>query len=315
MKIFYSLCSVLACASSVYAFEPNVVCKTTSVELNVDVGEKRTVDFVVGNEGSAELTLGNFTANCGCIAPPIERITIKPGGAEIIKLTYSPSFKVGVFKYETVCETNDPGQAILKLAIIVNVSTVLDYKFDNGYIESGEGRTTTDVLHLKYPDNIEVLKIDSDLLNFTITEKKRNTLIYLVQPRPNSFDRSGVINFTFVVKCKNMTTNLLIDRHLEYTIYDGISSDFIQYPYVLLDANSPDMSINQELLDKYTISCLSDRVGVIPIKYNEGMKTSISFDLRSLKVDQFEDRTAKLVFTSKKGGRENIVPVFFIHRK
>ena len=88
-------------------------------------GNKILHDFVIRNEGKADLVISDVKASCSCTATDYDK-TIAPGKAGKIKVTVDPGmFNGPIFKNITVY-TNDPSNAEIVLSIKADIYSYLN---------------------------------------------------------------------------------------------------------------------------------------------------------------------------------------------
>lgn len=76
-----------------------------------------THSFRFTNTGTAPLVIISATASCGCTRPTYPQKPIAPGKSGVIKVTYLPQGRPGVFDKKIKVRTSDPRQRKLTLTI------------------------------------------------------------------------------------------------------------------------------------------------------------------------------------------------------
>ncbi len=88
-------------------------------------GEARTVTTEVLNEGRAPLTIEAVTTSCGCTSASIEPMTIPPGQAGVLSISYDsgahgPQF-AGPVERQVFIASNDPDERELVFEVTAEV--------------------------------------------------------------------------------------------------------------------------------------------------------------------------------------------------
>jgi hypothetical protein len=105
------------------ATAPKIVVQSTSFEFgDVYRGEIISHEFVIRNEGRADLVIKEFTAGCGCSVTEADRV-IPPGKEGRAVLEVDTRSQAGAITKVATLRTNDPAQPALALSIVANVLT------------------------------------------------------------------------------------------------------------------------------------------------------------------------------------------------
>lgn len=81
----------------------------------------QTVSFIFKNEGTVPLILNNVQASCGCTTPEWTREPLAPGAKGIIKVSYDPRNRPGVFN-KTIRVSSNAENADIVLTILGEVT-------------------------------------------------------------------------------------------------------------------------------------------------------------------------------------------------
>jgi len=148
--VFALIAVVLAGTFAAAAKGPKIVFKTDKWDFGkIKQGKDVTYEFVFKNEGDQDLQIGNVESTCGCTAALVSNKKVAPGGAGIIKVTFSSAGYAGeVIKYVYV-ESNDPSnrRAPLRIEAAIDVppQPKIDlnrYMYDQGLVIEGESLET-----------------------------------------------------------------------------------------------------------------------------------------------------------------------------
>jgi len=100
-------------------------------------GEKIRRTFVLGNEGSAPLSITGIVPRCGsCLTVEIKRREIPPGESEDLAVQYELTDRVGKFVRYIVVESNDPKNG--SVSLILQGETVPEFEVSPPKISFGE---------------------------------------------------------------------------------------------------------------------------------------------------------------------------------
>ena len=94
----------------------------TSLDLNMEAGTAEiTAEFPFKNEGANAITLTELKSSCGCAEPTVKSKVIPPGGADVIKVVYTPGDRVGPQSAQLVVRTDEKGVSPTLLRLRVNI--------------------------------------------------------------------------------------------------------------------------------------------------------------------------------------------------
>jgi hypothetical protein len=79
-------------------------------------GEVVSYSFKFKNTGNSDLVIASVSASCGCTASDYPRIPVKPGGEEVIEVSFDSSGKKGFQNKElTIAANTQPSNTILTI--------------------------------------------------------------------------------------------------------------------------------------------------------------------------------------------------------
>jgi len=113
----------------------------------------QTVAFNFKNDGNAPLILNNVQASCGCTTPEWTREPIVPGGKGVIKVSYDPRNRPGVFN-KTIRVSSNAENADIVLTIL------------------GEVTPRARTIEEDYPNEIGPLRAKTNHIAFTAIKEK-----------------------------------------------------------------------------------------------------------------------------------------------
>ncbi len=95
-----------------------------------DFGEYSTAEtqehtFVIRNDGTDPVTLGNTRSTCGCLAGELSRKELKPGEEASLKTRIAAHSVTGVFERTIYIESSEPGKRFLRLILKGNARPLL----------------------------------------------------------------------------------------------------------------------------------------------------------------------------------------------
>lgn len=83
-----------------------------------------TADFIITNNGSENLAIGNITTSCSCTSATVANKNVAPGGQTTLTVVFDPDFHeepLGVFKRTVFIPTNDPNTPEAEVAVQVDI--------------------------------------------------------------------------------------------------------------------------------------------------------------------------------------------------
>ena len=113
----------------------------------------QTVDFNFKNDGKVPLILNNVQASCGCTTPEWTREPIAPGAKGVIKVSYDPRNRPGVFN-KTIRVSSNAENADVVLTIL------------------GEVTPRARTIEEDYPNEIGPLRAKTNHIAFTAIKEK-----------------------------------------------------------------------------------------------------------------------------------------------
>jgi len=113
----------------------------------------QSVSFNFKNDGKAPLILNNVQASCGCTTPEWTREPIVPGGKGVIKVSYDPRNRPGVFN-KTIRVSSNAENADIVLTIL------------------GEVTPRARTIEEDYPNEIGPLRAKTNHIAFTAIKEK-----------------------------------------------------------------------------------------------------------------------------------------------
>jgi hypothetical protein len=112
---------------------------------SVSQGQKVEHEFVVRNDGDADLIIQRIAPSCGCTAAQMSAGAVKPGSSEKIKVAFNTAGFYGSKTKSVSILTNsrDNPEVILKLkGVVVRGVSVAPERIDFGDISPGSSQTT-----------------------------------------------------------------------------------------------------------------------------------------------------------------------------
>jgi hypothetical protein len=85
-------------------------------------GEKVECEFAFMNKGKKEIIINEARASCGCTVAEYPKLPIKPGGKDIIKVTFNSQGKEG-FNKKVVAVTTNGNPSIYEISIQADVKS------------------------------------------------------------------------------------------------------------------------------------------------------------------------------------------------
>jgi hypothetical protein len=123
---FIAAASARAGQSSSEARAPRAVVPFTSFDFgDIYKGEIISLDFVIKNEGTADLVIKEFVSGCGCEITNADRF-IPPGKEGKAQLEVNTSTQFGQITKPATLRTNDPEHPNIVLTLSANVLTSAD---------------------------------------------------------------------------------------------------------------------------------------------------------------------------------------------
>jgi rhodanese-related sulfurtransferase len=83
-----------------------------------------TADFIITNNGSENLAIGDITTSCSCTSATVASKSVAPGGQTTLTVVFDPDFHeepLGVFKRTVFIPTNDPNTLEAEVAVQVDI--------------------------------------------------------------------------------------------------------------------------------------------------------------------------------------------------
>lgn len=211
-------------------------------------GGNATVDFKFKNTGKVPLILNKVTAGCGCTTPEWSKQPVAPGETGIVKVSYNPEGRPGVFtKSVTVNSNGTPG--VVSLTIRGNVTRkpadpYAAYKYNIGLL-----KIMTNNLYLGIISNtaqvekeIEIVNTGDKPLNIAVTSPVKY-IETSVTPATLAKGGKGVIRVKYLAGQKNdwgfVTDKINVkvnnSEQGEITITATINEDFSKYTPEMLE--------------------------------------------------------------------------------
>lgn len=124
----------------------------------------QTVSFNFKNDGTVPLIINNVQASCGCTTPEWTRQPVAPGAGGLIKVSYDPKNRPGVFN-KTISVSSNAENAIVVLTILGDVkprSRTIEEDYPN---EIGPLRAKTNhVAFVEIKEN-QIKKDSTEIIN------------------------------------------------------------------------------------------------------------------------------------------------------
>ena len=121
-----------------------------------------TCVFKFKNIGKQEVQVLSVRPSCGCSTTEYTKESIKPGGSGVVKVTYDPANRPGVFNKSIAVTTNDPAAPNVTLFIKGNVLPKPKTKEQLFPVQQGNLRFLTNHLSFNLTDNetkVDTLKV------------------------------------------------------------------------------------------------------------------------------------------------------------
>ncbi len=98
---------------------PKVVIEETEYQFGrMEVGQEDHHDFVIRNEGEADLEIAKGNTTCQCTISEVDNNLIPPGGSATITLRWKPTAQTDAFEKGAEIRTNDPKKKSFTLKIV-----------------------------------------------------------------------------------------------------------------------------------------------------------------------------------------------------
>lgn len=156
---------------------PKAVLDRTEFDFGrMEVGEELDHDFVIRNEGEADLELTQGDTTCQCTISEVENNRIAPGKSAKITLRWHPTVQSDTFEKGAEIRTNDPQNTSIHLKIIGMVAPrFVIFPTETWEIreftEAGSGKVTGYVLS-PIVENLQITKMiyDENRMSVTVRE-------------------------------------------------------------------------------------------------------------------------------------------------
>ena len=141
--------------------DPSIQFETTTYDFGSIKEEKGSVTgvFKIKNTGKSDLQILSVRPSCGCTTSEYTKEAIKPGGSGVIKATYDPNHRPGVFNKSIAVTTNDPKNQNINIFIKGTVIERPKTKEDLYPVPQGALRFLTN--HLSFNMTNNDVKIDT----------------------------------------------------------------------------------------------------------------------------------------------------------
>lgn len=290
----------------------------------------QTVDFNFKNDGTAPLILNNVQASCGCTTPEWTREPIAPGAKGLIKVSYDPRNRPGVFN-KTIRVSSNAENADVVLTIMGEVSPrarTIEEDYPN---EIGPLRAKTN--HLAFTtikenqirkDSVEIVNNSAQLvqLSFKTPPPHLNAIFRPAKLAPKqkgyivvTFDATKIKAYGFVMHRLYLNIDGQDDYRNSIAVSTTLEEDFSKLSADELKS-APVVSYDSESFDFGDIKTGTKNEHVFTLK-NAGKKDLIIRDVKSScgctavspsknVVPSGESVPLKVVFDSTgKSGRQN----------
>jgi len=170
-KSFVMLLAILI-AFPIMNFAQDAKAKITFEKLQHNFGTFKeelgvqSVDFNFKNEGKVPLILNNVQASCGCTTPEWTREPVAPGGKGLIKVSYDPRNRPGVFT-KTIRVTSNAENSDVVLTISGEVTPRARTIEEDFPVQIGPLRARTNNLSLGSVKDKQVKKDSVEIINTT----------------------------------------------------------------------------------------------------------------------------------------------------
>lgn len=106
---------------------PHIALESTFYDFGIipQFGGTVETDFIVRNEGTETLIIGDITTSCSCTSALISETEIKPGKNATLTVTFDPNFHeepLDIFKRTIFIPTNDPTEPEAEVTIQVDIT-------------------------------------------------------------------------------------------------------------------------------------------------------------------------------------------------
>ena len=162
----------------------------------------QTYSFNFKNEGTVPLILNNVQASCGCTTPEWTRQPVPPGAKGLIKVSYDPKNRPGVFN-KTISVSSNADNGMIVLSILGNVTPRARTVEEDFPTQIGPLRAKTNhVAYVQIKEN-QVKKDSTEIINYSdkAVELSFKTppphLIAVIKPTKLSPKQKGYIVVTF----------------------------------------------------------------------------------------------------------------------
>ncbi len=223
-----------------------------------------TCVFKFKNIGKQEVQVLSVRPSCGCSTTEYTKESIKPGGSGVVKVTYDPANRPGVFNKSIAVTTNDPAAPNVTLFIKGNVLPKPKTKEQLFPVQQGNLRFLTNHLSFNLTDNetkVDTLKF-YNAGNTKIELKFLNLPAFVTILSPSVIKVNAGAESKIIVKYEaakrneigfvydKFTINTNDSAQLEKIVYlsANISEDFSKLTPEQL-ANAPMLSIDKEEFD------------------------------------------------------------------
>jgi len=290
----------------------------------------QTVDFSFKNDGTSPLILNNVQASCGCTTPEWTREPIAPGAKGIIKVSYDPRNRPGVFN-KTIRVSSNAENADVVLTIMGEVTPrarTIEEDYPN---EIGPLRAKTN--HLAFTtikenqirkDSVEIINNSAQLvqLSFKTPPPHLSAIFRPAKLAPKqkgyivvTFDATKIKAYGFVMHRLYLNIDGQDDYRNSIAVSTTLEEDFSNLSAEDLK-NAPAVSYDSESFDFGDIKPGTKNEHVFTLK-NAGKKDLIIRDVKSScgctavspsknVVPSGESVPLKVVFDSTgKSGRQN----------
>lgn len=141
--------------------DPSIQFESTTYDFGSIKEEKGLVTgvFKFKNTGKSDLQILSVRPSCGCTTSEYTKEAIKPGGSGVIKATYDPNHRPGVFNKSIAVTTNDPKNQNITIFIKGTVIEKPKTKEDLYPLQQGALRFLTN--HLSFNLTNNEIKVDT----------------------------------------------------------------------------------------------------------------------------------------------------------
>ena len=78
-------------------------------------------DFVLRNNGRADLVIESIVSSCGCAVANLETKVVRPGASTLLPVTFTAPDEAGRLERSILVKSNDPAQPTLEVKILAVV--------------------------------------------------------------------------------------------------------------------------------------------------------------------------------------------------